>query len=207
MVWFCLRLRLGSRFQGRPRPAQGPRRPPGAHPLLPPPPPPPFAASPAPGRWLRTPVPRRTGGGKDGGGCGPAGSRGRLRATAARETEGTGGASETALGSQMPLASRARDQGAEPRCAGRGARAFGERGRQGGAHVTALPPPSEARATVGVWVLVGGREVRRGPGRVWSGACPQMPRMSGNPAVFPAPRENLPFSTGRGQSGQILWGS
>jgi hypothetical protein len=65
VVWFCLRLRLrfGSRLQGRPRPAQGPRRPPGAHPLLPPPPP--FAASPAPGWWLRIPVPRQTGGGKD----------------------------------------------------------------------------------------------------------------------------------------------
>lgn len=46
VVWLWLRLRLGFRLQGRPSPAQGPRRPPGVHPLLPPPPP--FAASPAP---------------------------------------------------------------------------------------------------------------------------------------------------------------
>lgn len=79
VVWFCLRLRLRleSRLQGRPRPAQGPRRPPGAHPLLPPPPP--FAASPAPGWWLRIPVPRQTGGGKDVGQSGTATGSGPLQ--------------------------------------------------------------------------------------------------------------------------------
>lgn len=49
VLWFRLRLRLRLRFwlQGRPSPAQGPRCPPGAHPLIPLPPP--FATSPAPG--------------------------------------------------------------------------------------------------------------------------------------------------------------
>jgi hypothetical protein len=79
VVRFWLRLRLVFRLQGRPSPAQGPRRPPGAHPLIPPPPP--FAASPAPGLWLRIPVPPQAGGGKDCGGCGLVGSRGSLRTT------------------------------------------------------------------------------------------------------------------------------
>lgn len=39
VVRFWFRFRLGFWLQGRPSPAQGPRRPPGAHPLIPPPPP------------------------------------------------------------------------------------------------------------------------------------------------------------------------
>lgn len=102
VVWFWLRLRLllGFQLQGRPSPAQGPRRPPGSHPSLPSPPP--FAASPAPGCGCRYRCRGRRGGGKDGEGCRLAGSSGRFPTTPAPKGEETGCAAAATLGSQKP---------------------------------------------------------------------------------------------------------
>lgn len=80
VIWFWFRLLLRFRLQGRPSAARGPRRPSGAHPLIPPLP---LRRLTGPGLWLRTPAPWQEGGGKDREGCGLTESGGRLRATPA----------------------------------------------------------------------------------------------------------------------------
>lgn len=80
MIWFWFRLLLRFRLQGRPSAARGPRRPSGAHPLIPPLP---LRRLTGPGLWLRIPAPWQAGGGKDREGCGLTESGGRLRATPA----------------------------------------------------------------------------------------------------------------------------
>lgn len=163
MVWFWLRLRLGFRLQGRPSPAQGPRRPPGAHPLLPPPPP--FATSPAPGSGCRYRCRGRRGEGRmkrDAGWLRAAAGSGQLRLWEG-DGDGGGGRRRSCPGFPNASASRqppTRDQGAERRCARRRARGLRACERKCGARVTApspaapLPPP---RGSVRrrVWVRVG----------------------------------------------------
>lgn len=176
MVWFWLRLRL--RFQGRPSPAQGPRRPPGAHPLLPSPPP--FAASRAPGCGCRYPC-RGRGGGREGWQGMRAGwDRRQAPDNSSRGKGRRRGALPQPLWVPKSLRPPARDQGAEPRCAGRRERALRASERKCGARVTAQPPhchPATVRCRV--WVRVR---------RTGSQARALSTGLSGTPGLAPALR-------------------